>query len=159
MVLHMRLRLYLFLMLAVVALAACEFQSQDSSAPGQDSDPADVPGTADVPDTDDVQEPPEIPDASDDTVQAGFWKSLDEYYGSIDYSCESDSDCVIKDVHNCCGMYPECVNKDAIVDPGFVMKACSDAGKAAVCGFPSIDSCICNEGRCSGVAVSGQNIS
>ena len=50
-------------------------------------------------------------------------KTLKEYYDSIDYSCQQDSDCVIKDVHKCCGVDYSCVNKDAIVDANSVRQA------------------------------------
>ncbi len=75
---------------------------------------------------------------------------LDEYYLNIDYSCNTDFDCAIKDVHNCCGYYPKCVNKDAKVDPNYVRKACAVEGISSVCGYPSIDSCRCVQNKCEG---------
>jgi len=76
--------------------------------------------------------------------------SLDKYYSSIDYSCNTDSDCEIKDIHNCCGYYPGCVNKNAKTDPDFVRKACIIEGVGSICGFPSIDGCECVENKCRG---------
>jgi hypothetical protein len=73
-----------------------------------------------------------------------------EYYDSIDYSCRSNSDCVIKDVGNCCGYYPACTNKKSKVNRTDLGALCSGVGGA--CGFPSIDACRCNEkGLCEGV--------
>lgn len=77
---------------------------------------------------------------------------LEKYYAGIDYSCISDSDCGIKDVHNCCGYYPQCVNKDAKADPDYVRKACALEGVASACGYPSIDGCRCVQNRCVGIA-------
>jgi hypothetical protein len=60
-----------------------------------------------------------------------------------DYSCNEDEDCVIKDVHNCCGAYPRCVNQSSATPP----PVCP-AGVSSVCGWPDIDSCTCKENRC-----------
>lgn len=75
-------------------------------------------------------------------------KDLGEYYGKMDYSCEANKDCTIKDVHNCCGYYPECVNVNAKVDPKFVSQKCAEKELSGVCGFPSIEGCICAENTC-----------
>jgi hypothetical protein len=75
---------------------------------------------------------------------------LDEYYSNIDYSCNTDSDCVIKDVHNCCGYYPKCVNKDTEVNSDYVSKACATEKMGSICGFPSINSCRCVQNKCEG---------
>ncbi len=84
-----------------------------------------------------------------DYVQSDF-ENLEEYRNSIDYNCDNDSDCEIKDVHNCCGYYPECVNRQAMVDAAFVRDACNEEGKASICGFTSIDTCRCINSRCEG---------
>ncbi|MBI2548247.1 hypothetical protein HYW21_02760 [Candidatus Woesearchaeota archaeon] len=78
------------------------------------------------------------------------FSSLDDYYASIDYSCTSDADCAIKDVHNCCGIYPQCVNKDVAVSPEFVDQKCQEENMSSICGFPSISSCSCINQRCGG---------
>jgi hypothetical protein len=41
--------------------------------------------------------------------------ALNEYYDNNDYSCRTDSDCEIKDIHNCCEYDPKCVNKMLIL--------------------------------------------
>jgi len=76
---------------------------------------------------------------------------MGDYLGQINYSCNEDSDCVIKDVGNCCGYYPKCVNSDAKVSRDTVEKVCSEGGLIGVCGFPSIKSCECSGGKCIGI--------
>lgn len=87
---------------------------------------------------------------SQNTNLNGEYRTLDEYKASIDYSCRSDSDCTIKDVRNCCGYYPKCVNLNAGADPEFVAAACAREGLASACGYPSIDACRCIESHCEG---------
>lgn len=84
-----------------------------------------------------------------------MFNEYNTYLLEIDRSCENDSDCAIKDVHNCCGYYPECVNVKATVDPERVKKSCADQGIASICGFPSISACQCTEHTCSPVAGAG----
>ena len=59
-----------------------------------------------------------------------------------DLSCETDSDCEIKDVGNFCGYYPMCVNKGYEPNPPEI--------KSAVCGFKEIRGCKCVENECVG---------
>ena len=66
----------------------------------------------------------------------------------IDRSCHSDSDCAIKDVGNCCGAMPACVNANSPTDPAGVQAACAKSGRMGVCGFRVIDSCQCQQGQC-----------
>lgn len=66
----------------------------------------------------------------------------------VDYGCRSDADCAVKNVGNCCGYYPACVNKDSPTDPEGVMARCDKEGMASVCGFPEIAACTCQRGRC-----------
>lgn len=67
----------------------------------------------------------------------------------LDMSCKTDADCAVKDIGNCCGYYPACVNKDSPTDPAGVKAQCQSKGMAGVCGFPSIASCQCRDGRCA----------
>jgi len=62
--------------------------------------------------------------------------------------CEKDSDCVVKDVHNCCGYYPRCVNVDHEPDIEAVIQKCQEEGLVSVCGFPDITECGCIENTC-----------
>ena len=65
-----------------------------------------------------------------------------------DRGCETDNDCVVKDVGSCCGFYPMCVNRDARTDPEGVRAQCEKDGLSSVCGFPAISGCQCVQGRC-----------
>jgi|WetSurMetagenome_2_1015567.scaffolds.fasta_scaffold832570_1 hypothetical protein len=78
------------------------------------------------------------------------YATLSEYEASLDYSCQVDLDCVVKDMHNCCGYYPKCMNVDAKTDSDFVRKFCTQEKKMGVCGFTAIDSCQCSNGQCVG---------
>jgi hypothetical protein len=68
----------------------------------------------------------------------------------IDRSCRTDSDCAVKNVGNCCGYYPACVNKDSPTDPEGVQAQCAKDGVAGVCGFPDIQGCRCANHQCIG---------
>lgn len=83
--------------------------------------------------------------------QAPAYTTSTEYLNSIDYSCKKSSDCEIKDVHNCCDKYFECVNKKAKVDPEFIVKACAQEGIGSKCGSPDINQCDCVDKKCVGV--------
>ena len=65
-----------------------------------------------------------------------------------DRSCKRDSDCAVKDVGNCCGAFPMCVNKDASTDPAAVRAQCAKDGMASICGFQEVSGCQCVKGRC-----------
>jgi hypothetical protein len=67
----------------------------------------------------------------------------------LDYHCSSDADCAVKDVGNCCGAYPACVNKASPTDPAAVQAQCAKQGRMSACGFQSIDACSCTQGRCA----------
>ncbi len=67
----------------------------------------------------------------------------------LDTSCRSDADCTIKNVGNCCGAYPACVNTASPTDPKGVQAQCQANGMMSVCGFPQIDGCQCVAGQCS----------
>lgn len=67
----------------------------------------------------------------------------------IDASCRVNADCVVKNVGNCCGEYPACVNAGSPTDPAAVQAACKASGRMAACGFRQIASCTCDQGTCS----------
>jgi hypothetical protein len=71
-----------------------------------------------------------------------------DYLAPPDRSCTTDADCVVKDVGNCCGYYPACLNKAAKTDPEGVKRQCEKDAVASICGFPTIESCTCVEGTC-----------
>jgi hypothetical protein len=62
---------------------------------------------------------------------------------SVDFACEQATDCAIKNVGNCCGYYPRCVNADSPTPP----VECED-GVGSVCGWPEISHCECVENTC-----------
>jgi hypothetical protein len=68
--------------------------------------------------------------------------------GIVDMSCKRDADCAVKNVGNCCGYYPACVNVDSPTDPKGVQAECAKKGVMSVCGFPDISACTCKQGRC-----------
>ena len=72
-----------------------------------------------------------------------------------DASCQVASDCTVKNVGNCCGHFPACVNADAVVDPDAVRAQCEREGMASVCGWAEIRSCDCVDNRCQAVGGSG----
>lgn len=66
----------------------------------------------------------------------------------VDTTCKADADCTVKNVGNCCGYYPACVNVDSPTDPQGVQAECARKGQMSVCGFPDISSCSCRQGHC-----------
>jgi hypothetical protein len=58
------------------------------------------------------------------------------------FACSQQSDCVIKNVRNCCGYYPRCANVNAVFEP----PQCQ--GIDSVCGFPEVTSCECRANTC-----------
>ena len=75
---------------------------------------------------------------------------LRNYEESIEYSCQVNSDCVIRDVRNCCGYYPKCINRNSDTKPELVQELCRLTDTMAICGFPTINSCVCNNNVCEG---------
>jgi len=66
-------------------------------------------------------------------------------------SCNSDQDCQIKNVGNCCGYFPECVNKGYEPNLTKVQQECFEEGIASVCGFPEISGCECVNNTCKNI--------
>ena len=71
--------------------------------------------------------------------------------GNSPFFCSSNSDCVVKDVHNCCGYYPRCVNRDYIPDIEAVVRKCKEKGIVSVCGWAQISKCKCRQNKCVGL--------
>ena len=67
---------------------------------------------------------------------------------TVDSSCRTSADCAVKDVGNCCGAMPACVNKDSPTDPAAVQAQCQARGMVGVCGFREISACQCDNGQC-----------
>jgi hypothetical protein len=70
----------------------------------------------------------------------------------VDRSCHTDADCAVKNVGNCCGAMPACVNKTSPTDPAGVQAQCAKDGMASVCGFAEIEGCRCVDGQCISAA-------
>lgn len=70
---------------------------------------------------------------------------------AIDRSCRVAADCEVKNVGNCCGYAPACVNRDAVPDPDAVRARCARSGIASICGWQEIQACDCVQGRCEAV--------
>jgi hypothetical protein len=70
---------------------------------------------------------------------------------AVDYRCTADTDCEVKNVGNCCGYYPACVNRASPTFPDRVKAECTKKGMMGVCGFPELAGCSCVEGRCTDV--------
>jgi hypothetical protein len=70
---------------------------------------------------------------------------------AVDHSCKVDADCEVKNVGNCCGYYPACVNRASPTFPERVQQQCEAEGTMSICGFPVIERCTCTAGRCEAV--------
>lgn len=73
----------------------------------------------------------------------------------LDASCRVDSDCAVRNVGNCCGYFPACLNKDAKPDPAAVQAGCAASGMTSVCGFREIQACACVANACQPAASDG----
>ena len=67
------------------------------------------------------------------------------------YGCKLPSDCQVKDIGNCCGYYPACVNKDSPTFADQVKAQCASEGQMSVCGYEDVTGCSCIEGRCTNI--------
>ena len=67
---------------------------------------------------------------------------------TVDYGCKTSADCAVKNVGNCCGAMPACVNKNSPTDPQGVQTQCAASGRMGVCGFADVTACQCVSGRC-----------
>ncbi len=83
-------------------------------------------------------------------VAAPVGAPIGDPFPPVDVSCRSASDCAIKDVGNCCGYYPLCVNTAYPADPQRIRQICAERGLASPCGFPAIAGCDCQQGACVG---------
>lgn len=68
---------------------------------------------------------------------------------AVNTACRTSADCAVKNVGNCCGAMPACVNKDSPTDPAAVQAACAAKGMMSVCGFKEISACQCDNGQCA----------
>lgn len=66
----------------------------------------------------------------------------------VDFSCRTDADCAVKNVGNCCGAKPACVNANSPTDPEGVKAECARKGMMSMCGFKPVEGCQCVQGQC-----------
>lgn len=139
----MRLRHFAFAALAALLLVGCTAPTSTPDAPSTSPAPAAPVSAAPPVEAPAVALRPAAP-ASAETAPA-----VDASNPS--HSCKSDSDCTVKNVGNCCGAFPSCVNKDAKTDPAAVQAQCAKAGMASVCGFQEVSGCQCVQGQCQDI--------
>lgn len=77
---------------------------------------------------------------------------------ALNLACRTNADCTVKNVGNCCGAAPACVNVDSPTDPAAVMAQCRASGRMSVCGSPAISACQCVEGQCSAAPSSADTL-
>ncbi len=142
-------RLHRFAIAALLALmlGACAAPARQAGAGTQE--PASTPEDAPAPAADAQTRRPAKPPRMSDPLPP---QRLPDTPVVIDRSCRTDADCAVKDVGNCCGYYPACVNKDSPTDPAAVRAQCQKQGMASVCGFREIAACTCNAGKCEAAA-------
>ncbi|MCL1529344.1 hypothetical protein M3O57_00355 [Xanthomonas nasturtii] len=68
---------------------------------------------------------------------------------TVTTTCRTDADCTVKNVGNCCGAFPGCVNVNSATDPKGVLAQCQASGMMSVCGFREISACQCVAGQCA----------
>ena len=82
---------------------------------------------------------------------------LDRYHKQIDYRCNVNADCKVKNIGNCCGYYPKCVNSRANVNPELVSSICQKEGINSICGYQEINRCECVQSQCVGSYIKRQS--
>lgn len=145
----------------VFAIAGCAAPSTNQGrAPTPDDAAADIPAETATPapaaaPIQNPPRPPQLPPVRRPSPRPSLGPGLGNANSGgdtvqIDRSCNTDAECTVKDVGNCCGYYPACVNVDSPTDPEAVKAQCAKTGMAGVCGFPAITSCQCVAGQCQG---------
>lgn len=137
--LAMALLAFALIALASLALTGCAAPATNGAAGETASDTQG--GAATPPDQKNVRTGGRLPPEPVEEGKPGATVALD-------MTCKTDADCTVKDVGNCCGYYPACVNVDSPTDPEGVKAQCARSGMASVCGFQEIASCSCRQGRC-----------
>lgn len=67
---------------------------------------------------------------------------------ALNIRCQTDADCTVKNVGNCCGFLPACVNKASPTAPDLVLARCAGSGEEPICDHPMIYACLCEQGIC-----------
>ena len=139
------------ILLLVLSLAACAAgptqqvpQDSTSTATSWERPPAVIGPRTALPqaqqaDASDIASPTKMPTTT----------SISSDLSHPDYSCRTSADCAVKNVGNCCGQYPACVNRNSRTFPDQVRAQCAQQHRMGVCGFPSISGCECVAGKCA----------
>lgn len=103
--------------------------------------------------TPDSEQPQPAPHAGEPTGAAGLPatdapQSLQAYQNSLARRCDSDADCVVKNVGSCCGYTPQCVHKAVQTFPEQVKALCEKEGRSSICGFQEPAGCSCVNNQC-----------
>jgi hypothetical protein len=123
------------------SLAGNEPVSSDVAPAQSGTSPA--PRTRPAPPMSDPLPPEPVPESRPANPPTGS-----DSVAALDRSCRTSADCAVKNVGNCCGHMPACVNTNAKPDPDAVQAQCAKQGMASVCGFQEIRSCQCVQGQC-----------
>lgn len=67
---------------------------------------------------------------------------------ALNLRCQADADCAVKNIGNCCGFMPACVNKTSPTAPELVLARCAASGEEPICDHPMIYACLCEQGIC-----------
>jgi hypothetical protein len=135
----------------LIALAGCTPAGNDSAATAAPAPAAPAPAPAPAATVEKAN--PGAPAPAPEPAQRAPAELL--LQGGVDYACNTPADCAVKNVGNCCGQNPQCVNKDSETFPAQVKAQCARDGLSSVCGFQDIASCDCIEGRCTGIPGAG----
>lgn len=141
----MRLSIPFASLLLALSLTACSAPAPSPETPSSTATTPASPAVADPARVAPV--PPKATPAPVIEERAGGFDPM-----SPDRTCKTDADCTVKNVGNCCGRFPLCVNKDAKVDPNAVRAQCAKDGVASTCGFQEVGGCQCVQGRCENLA-------
>lgn len=66
----------------------------------------------------------------------------------LNLRCQTDADCAVKNIGNCCGFMPACVNKTSPTAPDLVLARCAASSEEPICDHPMIYACLCEQGIC-----------
>lgn len=67
---------------------------------------------------------------------------------ALNLRCRTDADCAVKNIGNCCGFLPACVNQASPTAPDLVLARCAASGEEPNCDHPMIYACLCEQGIC-----------
>lgn len=144
-------RILLIVLSVILSVTACSAPTPAPEPPKATSEPVVAAPATTVPPATDT--PLIAPDTAAGTVEkapATTVAAADP--ANPNRSCKTDADCAVKDVGNCCGAYPMCVNKDAHTDAAAVRAQCAKNGMASICGFREVRGCTCVQGQCQDIA-------